>query len=95
MLNIAIYIAIQVASGLIYALAGIVKDGPFFCWTSGGGQLFLFTGHLHHHGFRFLEKIKSPKVSESFDVKVVLMGSPVSGIQLWRGCKTESFEELV
>ena len=26
LLNIAIYIAIQVASGLIYALAGIVKD---------------------------------------------------------------------
>lgn len=27
LLNIAIYIAIQVASGLIYALAGIVKAG--------------------------------------------------------------------
>ena len=30
LLNIAIYIAIQVASGLIYALAGIVKDATSF-----------------------------------------------------------------
>ena len=29
-LNIAIYIAIQLASGLIYALAGVVKDGAYF-----------------------------------------------------------------
>eukprot|EP00434_Breviolum_minutum_P026589 symbB.v1.2.023503.t1/scaffold2074.1/size157288/3 len=37
LLNIAIYIAIQVASGLIYALAGIVKD--------------MSKGHLYYHGF--------------------------------------------
>lgn len=46
LLNIAIYIAIQVASGLIYALAGIVKD------------ISIIMG------------------------SVILMGSPVSGIQV-------------
>lgn len=46
LLNVAIFLAIQVCSGLVYSLAGIVKDGLLFLTlnlvTSAGGEELRF-----------------------------------------------------
>ena len=101
LLNIAVYIAIQVADALIYAMAGIVKARALrsrtsltsqdMCIIAGSDPWLSFTSSEYTLCF-YIFYISSMSIHSFYVIfQVIFLGNPVTGMQLCLSC-TETSE---